>query len=140
MASRGWQQFADNLGKLARVSSRLTKPVADRFNVLLAAQFQQGTDSYGTPWVPLKPATIKRKGHDTIMVDTGATRDQTRAIVLSGAGIGFVSTPQAGYHMVGFGTRPARPVFPRRTTLPEEWQAAIREEWSKIFLSTFRGV
>ena len=136
--SRGWKQLADNLGKLAGISSRLTKPVAERFNTLLATEFTTGTDPYGTPWVPLKPSTVKRKGHATIMVDSGATQDQTRAIVLSGAGIGFVSTKQAGYHMVGRDGRPARPVFPRRSTLPDQWQDVIRDEWSKIFQSTFR--
>lgn len=39
-----------------------------------AKYFAQSRDPLGTAWAKLKPATVKRKGHATILVDTGRLR------------------------------------------------------------------
>lgn len=38
-------------------------------------QFRTEGARGGAPWAPLEPSTIRAKGHDTIMVDSGATKD-----------------------------------------------------------------
>ncbi len=139
-AGVNWRRFMENLARLSNVPSRIARPISDRFTVRLKREFKEGADSYGTPWVPLKPSTVKRKGHPLIMIDTGKTRDETRSIVLSGSGIGFLSTSYAGYHMGKSGPRPARPIFPHKSELPPEWLDDIRVEWGKVFKSTFKGI
>ena len=143
-AGKNWQRMIDNLGKLIGIPSRITKPIAARLTIELQKEFKQGANSYGSPWVKLKPSTIRKKGGSTlIMIDTGKTRDETRAIALPGAGIGFVSTDYAGYHMgpaimVNGKKRPARPILPHRTELPDRWKTIIRQEWERAFKQTMR--
>lgn len=40
-----------------------------------AGMFAGEYDSSLTDWTPLKPSTVARKGHDRILVDTGALRE-----------------------------------------------------------------
>jgi hypothetical protein len=137
VASRAWKRLDANLAELARVPSRIVKPISATITRLLKEQFKQGMDSYGTPWVPLRPTTIARKGGDTrIMIHTGAMRAQTIAITLAGSGIALVSVPYAAYHQEATPNRAARPVLPNRASLPITWSTAIQTEWRRAFQST----
>lgn len=40
-----------------------------------AGMFAGEFDSNGESWAPLKPSTIKRKGHDRILIESGALRE-----------------------------------------------------------------
>jgi hypothetical protein len=126
-----FRKLADNLGELATVPSRVARAVAEDFNALLQDEFDQEQDPYGDDWAELAESTIRKKGHDTIMFETGETREQTRAHALQGAGIGLETTDKAGFNMFDGDDRPGRPVLPAGDELPEEWQEAIARRFSE---------
>ena len=85
--------------------------------------FQSATDPGGTPWPPLAPSTITRKGHSTILVDTGRLRQSLRLKGNQSTGdavregiqsdltsyMTFGTVVEYGpYHDQASGTRPAR--------------------------------
>ena len=133
-ASGAFRRLADNLAELAQVPSRVAAPVAADINEELARQFAQGSDPYGQPWQKLRPSTIRKKGHDLIMIDTGETERETRAVPMQGAGIELVSTEQAQHHQTpGDHGRPARPVLPNKADLPISWQKSIEKRTEEAF-------
>jgi hypothetical protein len=77
----------------------------------------------GVPWFPLAESTVKRKGHDTILVETGKLRrsmtaglvtsngESIREIVDEGANKGFsfgTAVPYGSIHQQGGGKIPQR--------------------------------
>lgn len=80
------------------------------------AMFASETDSSGTAWPPLAASTIARKGHDIILVETGALRaslvgetgDSIRDAGADFASFG-TSDPKAAFHQDGTSRMPARP-------------------------------
>lgn len=77
--------------------------------------FDHGTDALGRPWAPLSEETIRRKGHNQILVDTGAMResidaeaDRSRKIARIGSNSEILP-----YHELGVpeNNLPARPVL-----------------------------
>ncbi len=81
-----------------------------------AGYFASETDSSGNPWAPLAPSTVARKGHDIILVETGAMRaslvGQTGDSIRD-AGADFAtfgtSDEKAAFHQEGTRNMPARP-------------------------------
>lgn len=82
-----------------------------------AKHFASQSDPAGVPWAPLSPRTIKRKGHSTILFETGRlkaslvgqTGDSIRAISDRGQGALFgTSVPYSIFHDVGGGNLPQR--------------------------------
>lgn len=64
----------DTLQAVAARAKNLTEPMRDCGEYLLREthehfKHEEGPD--GTPWLPLSPATIKAKGHDNILHDSG---------------------------------------------------------------------
>jgi hypothetical protein len=134
-----WKRLIENLAEIARLPSRITTPIAEKLNVELQKEFNTGADPYGTPWVKLAPSTIKKKkGSTLIMIDTRTMRVGTKAVTLPGAGIALVSVEYAKYHQgkAHDGSRPARPVLPNKSELPERWQQIVALEWSRAFKRT----
>lgn len=48
--------------------------------------FADASDPNGQPWPPLAPATIQRKGHDTILVDTNRLRTSLTSMLQASSG------------------------------------------------------
>lgn len=82
--------------------------------------FDREADSDGRSWPPLSPFTIARKGHDTILVETGAMRasltrktsDAIRDVFTDGPQPGLVfgtGDEKAPFHQYGTRKMPARP-------------------------------
>lgn len=117
-------RLRSSLDRLARIPAKVARRVAPALTGQLQRQFGSGTDPYGKPWDPLKPSTVRRKGHATILVDTTAGRTGTRALVLPGAGVGIVLGPHLHWHLVRTADRAARPVLPL-FGLPRAWSAII---------------
>ena len=113
------------LRELARVPSRVSTKGAAAIERDWRAKYRAGQDPYGNALAPLAPSTIARKGHDTIMVETGATYAETRAKALPGGGIGLTTGYKAAWHMEATATRPARPVVPKHG-LPAKWRAKLQ--------------
>jgi phage gpG-like protein len=74
-------------------------------------------DSNLNPWAPLAPSTIKRKGHDRILLETGALRESLVHVggpgnVAETASRGMIfgtEVPYAIFHQTGTRRMPARP-------------------------------
>jgi hypothetical protein len=122
-----FRRLMDNLGELTTIPSRVAKAAAADINGFIQEEFDEEQDPYGDAWAPDAPSTVKKKGHDRIMFETGETKDTTMARPTAGAGIEITSTQQAGYNQFPRGDVPARPVLPSRDELPEEWQDAIQK-------------
>lgn len=65
------------------------------------------------PWAPLAPSTIKRKGHDKLLYDTGRLRDSITLgeVTPSSAAVG-TDAPYSLYHQLGTKSMAARPFIP----------------------------
>lgn len=114
------------LRELTRVPSRVSREGALAIEKLWRRSYMAGQDPYGNEWAANKPTTIRRKGHDWVMVDTQETLDQTRARALPGAGISLRTGHKASWHMQATADRPARRVLPA-FGLPATWRAKLRE-------------
>ena len=65
------------------------------------------------PWAPLAEKTVKRKGHDKLLYDTGKLRDSIRMSPPTPSQVEIdTDTPYAIYHQRGTGKMPARPFIP----------------------------
>lgn len=80
--------------------------------------FDTGQDAMGKPWTPLAPATIRRKGHGTILVDSGDLRDSFTWGIRGTPGRGAdyeleirSDDPKLSYHEFGTESIPKRPVL-----------------------------
>lgn len=131
--SGSFAQLADLLGELSTVPSRAAAEAAGELNDLLREQYATGTDPYGRPWAPLRPATLAKGRQPPPLFDTGDMAEGTGARPAQGAGIELnVPFPggahQRGSRNVPWNTRnPARPILPDEDELPEAWQAAIEK-------------
>jgi hypothetical protein len=135
----GFRELADHIGALEGIPSRIARPVADRFTELLGQEFDQETNPYGVPWAELADSTIRKKGHDQILFETGELSENTIAVPLSGAGIELRSVDHGQFHQAGDPPRmPARKILPDRAELPLSWQNAIREETEAAFKRTLK--
>lgn len=120
------------LRELTRVPSRVSSKAAPAIERLWRRDYMAGLDPYGKAWAPLRPSTVRRKGHDRIMVESGETLAQTRARPLGGAGIALRTGPKASWHMQATASRPARRVLPA-FGLPKTWRAELREISAREF-------
>lgn len=62
-------------GSRATRARPLFNALGEKLQLIEREQFQTSGARSGRPWAPLAPSTVQRKGHDTILVDTGALRD-----------------------------------------------------------------
>jgi hypothetical protein len=133
MARTSFAQLMDNLADLETVPSRVATEYANDLNKLLQDEFSGEHDPYGEPWARNAPSTIKKKGFDRPMFETGETMRETRAYPLPGAGVQITSTEKAGYNMFERDNVPARAVLPAREELPPAWVEALKERIAKEF-------
>lgn len=109
--------------QLANVPSRVAARVAPAIERLWRATWKAGQDPYGKALPALAASTIRKKGHDKIMIESGETLAQSRVKPLPGAGIAFQTAEKTGYHLEPVGNRPARPELPLHG-VPPKWDAA----------------
>ena len=92
------------------------------------------TRGYGT-WAPLKPATIARKGHDTILVDTGTMKDSVGIGIVTANKV-TVTVPHAtrdkrtdipGYHQRGSQHLPQRKIVEVTSQLQDRLRPIVKE-------------
>lgn len=78
VTERGIAQSISTLALLARHLDN-AEPLMHQIGAMLSnstvERFHTAKDPDGQPWQPLKPATILRKGHDKILVDSGGLMD-----------------------------------------------------------------
>jgi hypothetical protein len=115
------QKIASAIRALTHVPSRASRGAAHSIGQLIDRQFDTGTDPYGKRWKPLKPSTIKRKGHAQIGVDSHRMRDSLEVKPMSGAGVQITAGPE---YTAYFSRK--RPLFPTHG-LPRAWRNAITD-------------
>lgn len=125
------------LRELTRVPSRVTGRGAPAIEQMWRRNYMASKDPYGNEWAGLRPSTIKKKGHDWIMVDTQETLNQTRVKRLSAAGLVLQTGHKASWHMQATANRPARRVLPA-FGLPKTWRAKLREIATEEFKKAVR--
>ena len=98
-----------------------------------AEMFENQADVHGNPWAPLAESTIKKKGHETILIETSALR--TSLVDVDGEGnfnevdshsLTYGSTvPYALVHEQAHGNRPARPTLGMSESLTAEFEQKV---------------
>ena len=119
--SQALQRLAEALEELARVPSQASTEAAQKLEMLLKAQFDEGVDPYGKPWAP-----TAKGGHSSLYA-AGDLRDSISVRPMAGAGIQItVDSPYASFHQAGTRNMAARKILPDRG-LPTAWSDAIEE-------------
>jgi hypothetical protein len=115
------------LKELAGVRSSMAPFVADAVTARLRVGFLSGVDPYGSPWAPLRPATLAKGRHPPPLTDTGKLSSGTRGKPMRGSGVAIIvpDLHYAGYHMTGTSRMAARPYLPTKG-LPATWRDDIR--------------
>ena len=122
-------QASRALRDLARVPSRVSPDVARGIKREINRTFREGTDPYGRPLAPLRPATLAKGRHPPPMTDTGRAKRNVTVRAAQGAGVQILSPPHPLiYHFRRLGVRAARKMLPEGV-LPSRyrkvWQRAL---------------
>jgi phage gpG-like protein len=130
----GFAALAETLAELEGIPSRIAGEVAEKITEELREQFDRGVDPYGTPWAPLLPSTVRRKGGDTrILRRADALSSETVASPTSGAGIEITSVAYGQFHQLGTKHMTERKVLPDSGELPPAWQEIIQTATDNAF-------
>jgi hypothetical protein len=125
---KGLGQLARNISRLASVPSQASKDAAARIHGRLQEQFDKGTDPYGKPWAPLRPATVRAGRTSPPLTDTRVMRDHDLEVrPMPGAGIAITFNPEAPalFHQKGTKNMRARPILPTGA-MPRGWNEDLR--------------
>jgi len=126
-------QLTRNLGKLAKVPSRIASEGSERIANLIDEEFESETDPNGRAWEALAESTINRKyGDSRILQRSGDMRGSVDVRTMSGTGISITINDEAGFHQGGTVNMPARPVLPG-TTFPAKWNEALEDLANEAF-------
>jgi len=122
-APRRMREALERIARVPEVASRLLAPVLTTY---AREQFAASHDPYGRPWAKLAPATVRKKGHDRILIDTGETAATIQAVPWGSRSVAGVRIRTMGWHQYPTAHRPARPILPTGP-LPPRWAAAARD-------------
>lgn len=130
---------------LSDIPARTAALAAPELNKLVQAQFDAGTDPYGRPWAPLRPATLARGRFPPPLTDTWRLRNGTGVRVRPGRRAGLVmrvGAPYGTFHQTGTRYMRARRILPQQG-LPRAWRdvlvRASREACQSIDLGGARA-
>lgn len=138
MALSAAAKYRNVASALLKVPSRVSAEAAPAIERMWRKTYRAGQDPYGRPWAKLAPSTVARKGHDTIMVETKATYNETRVRPLPGAGLGLSTGYKAQWHLEATDNRPARPVLPLHG-LPAPWRERLKRIYVEAGKRAVRG-
>jgi hypothetical protein len=119
---RRWAARLRRLAEVPRVAANMASP---RLTERVRQQFAQGVDSYGSAWAPLAASTIRRKGHDWILVRSGRTQTTTIARPGGSGSVATITIRSMGWHQYPTAHRPARPILPI-AGIPPAWADEVR--------------
>jgi len=112
-------EFLQQLDRKLEASKALYAEAANVVVNAVADSFERERSYSGTPWAPLKPATIKRKGSSKKLYEEGNLQDSIYTVSTPvRAEIGISATANGYYYPMvqqfgnKKGTVPARPFFP----------------------------
>lgn len=122
-----------------RAYDRVMEAADDALETTANEELEASEDAYdqeetvlGTPWKPLSPVTIAKKGHDTILVEEGDMRESgyvDKRTGESAVNVGY-SDWKVAIHEYGTENIPPRPIIePMRIDLKENTMLdTMREE------------
>jgi hypothetical protein len=133
--------LAKTMRQLQRIPSKLAPALADQYNAFLQAGFDAGTDPYGNPWAPLRPATLARGRFPPPLTDKGPLRANAKLVPSAGSGLELIAQVPYGFiHMSG---APERNLVKRRyfpdSGLPAAWKRALEDELHNQVDEVFNG-
>lgn len=120
----GMRRMAEKLKSLATVPAAAASKGATKLEELVEAEYAEGQDPAGKPWVPLAPATRRRGRTPPPLTASGAMRGETK-VVAKGTTIEGSSPHPAELHESGTRHMPARPIAPNAAALPPRWAGAL---------------
>jgi hypothetical protein len=144
--TRGLEEAQKAVSTLAEMIENPDAKLATRMGdaVLEDIDERYMTRGYGQ-WPPLSPETIKRKGHDNPLIDTGAMFASSRYKLL-GPGRVMVEMPFGGrghdarvpsFHQNGTSRTPQRQIIAITPQLINRIQATV-EQWIDDMLKAFK--
>ena len=132
------KRLALALSQLKRVPAKVSKPFAAFITRDLQKSARSGNDPYGKAHAPLRPATIRKKGHATILEDSNTLIPSLAGVPLGGAGVGLSVGPSyAHYHITGTKHMKARAFLPV-SGMPAAWHAELKRLVSKAAKETLK--
>lgn len=132
-AAAALKDVSRSLRELAEVPSRIARRAAEELQEAIEVQTASETDAYGRAWTSLASSTVKRKGNDQILRETGEMLDSLRVRPMSGSGLSITfDPPYTAFHQVGTKNMPARKVLPD-AGLPESYELAIGRASREVF-------
>ena len=121
--------------------SQLLNGTIDKLESQHLDMFNSEQDSSGEPWAPLRPSTIKRKGHAIRLVERGDLKESLAGRsgdsirdVFREQGLGITalvfgtSDEKAGFHQEGTSRMPARPPVGITDELTDEITEGVASE------------
>jgi hypothetical protein len=114
---------------LSDVPARTAAIASPQLDRLVRQQFANGTDPYGRPWAPLKPATLARGRRPPPLTASGRLAAGTGVKVRPGkrAGLVFkIGAPYGTFHQTGTRYMQARRILPQQG-LPREWRRILTD-------------
>ncbi len=126
MAFSAAAKYKNAARELNKIPSRLAAEAAPAIERMWRKTYRAGQNPYGVKWQKLAKSTIDRKGHDTILVESGDSYKATRVRPLPGAGIQLVTGEKLQWHLEAAENRPARPVLPLNG-LPAPWRERLKK-------------
>src|SRR5689334_8171255 len=124
-------QASRAIRELTKVPAQIAPAVAKRIKKDIERYFSAGTDPYGKPWAPLRPATLAKGRRPPPLTDTSKGRKGIKVKPQAGAGLRITSdTSYMVYHMRATGNRAARKFLPEGV-LPANWSKIWQEELDK---------
>jgi hypothetical protein len=131
----------DPTGRIDAAKQRMAEMLLEKIHEAYEVKKTGGTDEMGITWPPLAPSTVRRKGHATIMVDTGGLEESLRPgsghpdqIIRFGPGwieVGSERSTPSGIpltmlHAKGNANLPVRRILPEPgVELPPSWVEAM---------------
>lgn len=112
--------------ELQKVPARISAEAAPAIQRMWRKTYRAGQDPYGVKLAPLAASTIRKKGHDKILIETGESYDNTRVSTLPGAGIQLTTGEKLQWHLEATENRPERPMLPLRG-IPPAWRERLKK-------------
>lgn len=103
----------------------------------------QQRDPWGAAWKPLAPATVRKKGHSRILIDTGRMLS-SYSYRVEGDSVRFgPRVPYARFHQFGTARIPRRAVLPLdrsgNVRLPADYRRELEDIIQRVFIRPLQG-
>ncbi|MEM7737454.1 MAG: phage virion morphogenesis protein [Deinococcota bacterium] len=137
VAIEGLDRLSGSVKDAIPTERELNVAAADAVAEYTKKHYRAEQDPFGRRWQPNAPLTIALKGHDTVMVNSGATRDSIEVRVNNKSASVFVGDNRQDLRVHQYGT----PRIPQRQILydpkvnatpPQQYQDAVDTAFRRL--------